>query len=85
MTPGDGGVHEPAGDVGGVNGRAQVREVALEGLAVLVGIGPRQIGRLYFASPRLREPVAEGRVLVEVGGRRAGDVAELEPAQAVRM
>ena len=78
------GVHEGAGDGLALDRVAQVLEVALERLAVLVGDRPAaDRAQVLGGRARGREAVAEARVGVEVGGRRARHVAHLEAAQAM--
>jgi hypothetical protein len=82
--PGDGAFMKAPGHGLALDRVAQVREVALERLAVLVG-DRASADRAQVLRGRARggEAVAEARVGVEVGGRRARDVADLEAAQAM--
>ena len=77
-------VHERPRDVLPGQRAAEGREVALEGLAMLVGDRPPADGPLVpGARPGLHLTVAKPRERVEVGRRRARGVTELEPAQAM--
>ena len=78
------GVHEPAGDVGALERVREDGEVAPERLGMLVGDRAAADGaEVLRRRARLREPVAEPGIGVEVGGGRARDVADLEAAEPV--
>ena len=78
------GVHEPAGDVRALECVREDGEVAPERLGMLVGDRAAADGsEVLRRRARLREPVAEPGVGVQVGGGRARHVADLETAEPV--
>ena len=78
------GVHETAGDVGALERVREDGEVAPERLGMLVGDRAAADGaEVLGCRARLREPVAEPGIGVEVGRGRARHVADLEAAEPV--